>query len=243
MIVTWAIMRTRLGVAFLSRLTVKLDMAAVKTSRIELGPGVIIPSLRHPMATASAIVTLVGLAPGRVNIALGTGFSGRLAMGQKPNRWDFVAEYAQQVQGLLAGEIVEVEGRMIKMLHGPGQAPERPIRIPMLFGTAGPKGEALAREHADGIFTVIPVSSGFEWQSLLVQGTVLDPGEDPDSPRVIEAAIEAVPGVGAAVVVARDLRPLARRVESSGDRKGGTDGGWLDRGSGPIDVRDQAGGG
>ena len=152
-----------------------LAVAAVKTSRIELGPGVIIPSLRHPMATASAIATLVGLAPGRVNIALGTGFSGRLAMGQKPNRWDFVAEYAQQVQGLLAGEIVEVEGRMVKMLHGPGQAPERPIRIPMLFGTAGPKGEALAREHADGVFTVIPVSSGFDWQSLLVQGTVLDP--------------------------------------------------------------------
>ena len=33
----------------------------------------------------------------------------------------------------------------------------------MLFGTAGPKGEAVAREQADGIFTVIPVSSGFEW--------------------------------------------------------------------------------
>ena len=37
-----------------------LAVAAVKTSRIELGPGVIIPSLRHVMATASAIATLVG---------------------------------------------------------------------------------------------------------------------------------------------------------------------------------------
>ncbi len=198
-----------------------LAVAAVKTSRIELGPGVIIPSLRHPMATASAIATLVGLAPGRVNIALGTGFSGRLAMGQKPNKWDFVAEYAQQVQGLLAGEIVEVEGRMVKMLHGPGQAPERPIRIPMLFGTAGPKGEALAREHADGIFTVIPVSSGFEWQSLLVQGTVLDPGEDPDSPRVIEAA-----GGGASVVFHRAYdRPAPGRPKME-ELKGGRE--WVE---------------
>ena len=132
-----------------------------------------------------------------------------------------IAEYAQQVQGLLAGEIVEVEGRMVKMLHGPGQAPERPIRIPMLFGTAGPKGEALAREHADGIFTVIPVSSGFEWQSLLVQGTVLDPGEDPGSPRVIEAA-----GGGASVVFHRAYdRPAPGRPRME-ELKGGRE--WVE---------------
>lgn len=197
-----------------------LAVAAVKTKRIELGPGVIIPSLRHVMVTASAIATLIGLAPGRVNIAIGTGFSGRLAMGQKPNKWDFLATYSRQLRGLLAGEIVEVEGAMTRMMHGPGQAPARPIEVPMLFGTAGPRGEALARELADGIFTVIPVSSGFDRQSVLVQGTVLDPGESFDSPRVIEAA-----GGGASVVFHRAYdRPAPGRPKLE-ELKGGAE--WL----------------
>ena len=168
-----------------------LAAAAVKTKRIGLGPGVIIPSLRHIMVTASAIATLVGLAPGRVNMAIGTGFSGRFAMGKKPNKWDFVASYARQLKGLLAGEIVEVEGAMTRMMHGPEQAPARPIEVPLLFGTAGPRGEALARELADGIFTVIPVAS-FERQSLLAQGTVLDPGE-PSTPPARSMPPEVAP--------------------------------------------------
>src|SRR5439155_26206682 len=63
-----------------------LARAADRTSRIELGSGVLIPSLRHLMVTAAAIATLVDLAPGRVNVRIGSGFTGRLAMGQRPNR-------------------------------------------------------------------------------------------------------------------------------------------------------------
>ena len=41
---------------------VQLCRAAERTSRIGLGPGVLIPSLRHPMTKAAAIATLVELA-------------------------------------------------------------------------------------------------------------------------------------------------------------------------------------
>ena len=55
-----------------------LALAAARTSRIRLGPGVMIPSLRHPMVTASAIATLVSLVgESRVIIGIGTGFTGR----------------------------------------------------------------------------------------------------------------------------------------------------------------------
>lgn len=170
-----------------------LALAAERTNRIDLGPGVLIPSLRHVLVTASAIATLVSLAPGRVNVGIGSGFTGRFAMGQRPNPWSFVADYARQLRGLLNGETVEVEGAPVRMLHGPGQAVARPIQVPFVFGTGGPKGEAVARELGDGILTVVP-TDGFTWSALLTFGTVLAPGESCDSPRVIEAA-----GAGAAV--------------------------------------------
>src|SRR5581483_4490954 len=64
-----------------------LARAAERTSRIELGPGVLIPSLRHPMTNAAAIATLAQLAPGRVVVGVGAGFTGRVALGQRPLAW------------------------------------------------------------------------------------------------------------------------------------------------------------
>jgi 5,10-methylenetetrahydromethanopterin reductase len=174
-----------------------LARAADRTDRIELGTGVLIPSLRHVLVTAAAVATLVQLAPGRVNVGIGSGFTGRLAMGQRPNAWAFVAQYIRQLKALLAGQIVEVDGAPTQMLHGPGQAPARPIRVPIVVGTGGPKGEAVARELGDGLFTVVPVA-GFAWAAVLTFGTVLDPGESPDSERVMLAA-----GAGAGVVYHR----------------------------------------
>ncbi len=64
---------------------VQLCRAAEKTSTIGLGPGVLIPSLRHPMTTAAAIATLVDAAGAhRVQIGVGTGFTGRFTLGKKP---------------------------------------------------------------------------------------------------------------------------------------------------------------
>src|SRR4051794_260549 len=52
---------------------VMLALAAQRTSTIRLGPGVLVPSLRHVMTNAAAIATLEGLAPGRVVVAVGGG--------------------------------------------------------------------------------------------------------------------------------------------------------------------------
>jgi len=58
-----------------------LGLAAARTERIGLGPGVLIPSLRHPMVNAAGTAGLVALAPGPVAVGFGTGFTGRRAMG------------------------------------------------------------------------------------------------------------------------------------------------------------------
>src|SRR3954451_14738491 len=57
-----------------------LALAAEQTARIVLGPGVLVPSLRHPMVNAAATAALEGLAPGGGVVALGTGFTRRGAL-------------------------------------------------------------------------------------------------------------------------------------------------------------------
>jgi 5,10-methylenetetrahydromethanopterin reductase len=60
---------------------VAMGAAAVKTSRIRLGTGVLIPSNRIAPVTANAFASLNQLAPGRIDFGVGTGFTGRRTMG------------------------------------------------------------------------------------------------------------------------------------------------------------------
>src|SRR5438874_4383426 len=64
-----------------------LARAAERTSRIELGPGVLVPNLRHVLTNAAAVATLVALAPRRVVVGVGSGLTARLALGQRPLAW------------------------------------------------------------------------------------------------------------------------------------------------------------
>ncbi len=163
-------------------------LAAERTSRIALGPAVLVPNLRHPLAQASAIATLEQLAPGRVAVAVGTGFTGRMAMGQKPLTWAWTRRYIEQLRALLRGEKVEVDGAIVQMLHGPDFAPPFPINTPIVVAANGPKGVAVAHEFGDGVMTIGAGNPDFDWCSVLAFGTVLDAGESPGSERALAAA-------------------------------------------------------
>jgi 5,10-methylenetetrahydromethanopterin reductase len=167
----------------------QLARAAERTRRIGLGAGVLVPALRHPMVTATAIANLVALAGReRVVIGVGTGFTGRLTLGQRPSKWSFVADYTEAVKGLLRGERVEWDGAQLAMMHPPGFVAPLPIEVPFVAAAMGPKGIAVAREHTDGVFLLGEQAPGFDWCVKLLVGTVLDDGEDPGSARVIAAA-------------------------------------------------------
>jgi 5,10-methylenetetrahydromethanopterin reductase len=168
---------------------ITLALAAGRTSTIGLGPAVLIPSLRHPMTNASAIATLAALAPERVSVAFGSGFTGRYTMGQKPLRWSSVEEYVAAIRALLRGEAVEWEGARIRMLHGPGFGAKRPIEVPVLIGADGPKGTAVAERVGDGVFAAaFPNPRAVGGPHVLLQfGTVLDEDEDVRSRRVLDA--------------------------------------------------------
>jgi 5,10-methylenetetrahydromethanopterin reductase len=166
---------------------VALARIAESTDRIGLATGVAIGFLRHVMVTASAVATIEELAPGRLTVAFGTGYTGARAMGQKPMKWSDLAVYLSQLRALLRGDVVEVDGARCRMIHSPGYAPPRPIDVPLLLAPMGPKGFAAARELADGVIVSAPPGTHeFDPCALLCSGTVLEPGEDHTTPRVVE---------------------------------------------------------
>jgi 5,10-methylenetetrahydromethanopterin reductase len=168
---------------------VQLCRAADRTQKISLGTGVLVPHLRHPMVTAAAIATLVSAAgQDRVVVGIGSGFTARVSMGQRPLTWRFVAEYMVALRGLLRGEDVEWEGAMTRMLQWDGYGAKRPIEVPFVVAAGGPKGAAIAKELGQGVFGVFEPQAGFDWSVVLLFGTVLDKGESPDSARAMAAA-------------------------------------------------------
>jgi 5,10-methylenetetrahydromethanopterin reductase len=168
-----------------------LALAAQRTTGIGLGPGVLIPHLRHVMTNAAAIATLEAHAPGRVSVAIGSGFTGRLALGQRPQSWKSVRAYILALRALLRGDEVEWDGAMIKMLHRDGFGAPRPLNIPIIVAASGPRGFAVAAEVGDGVIrtTTMPAEGdpGFKRVLQMTNGTILEPGEAPDSPRVMAA--------------------------------------------------------
>jgi 5,10-methylenetetrahydromethanopterin reductase len=155
------------------------------TDRVGLG-AVVIPSLRHVLVTASAIATIEDIAPGRLVVVVGTGFTGRVVLGQRPLSWSSVERYIRSLRGLLRGEQVEVDGRVIAMRHPDGWAPPRPIEVPILVAANGPKGLDVARDVGDGVYCLAPVQ-GFSRCVFGTAGTVLREGETIESPRVMDA--------------------------------------------------------
>ena len=165
-----------------------LARVAEKTARIGLGPGVLVPSLRHVMADAAAIATLEALAPHRVAVTVGTGFTGRILLGERPMPWAEVVTYLKALRGLLRGEQTEVEGAVLQMLHPADYVAARPIEVPLIVAANGPTGLRVARELGDGVMSVMEPQPGFAWSIVAGGGTVLDQDEDPGSARAAAAA-------------------------------------------------------
>jgi 5,10-methylenetetrahydromethanopterin reductase len=169
-----------------------LAVAAERTDHIGLGVSVVVPSLRHVVVTASAIATLEAMAPARTAVIVGTGFTGRVLLGQRPLAWSAVEQYVGALRGLLDGDAVEVDGALVQLRHPAGWIPDRPIATPVLVAANGPKGIDVAHRVGAGVMAMGDPQAGFDWSAFGSAGTVLEPGEDLTSPRVVDAVGAAV---------------------------------------------------
>jgi 5,10-methylenetetrahydromethanopterin reductase len=191
---------------------VAMGAAAVKTSRIRLGTGVLIPSNRIAAVTANAFASLNKLAPGRIDFGVGTGFTGRRAMGLGAIKLAEMEEYVRVVLALLRGETVEtdIEGsrRKIRFLN-PGLGlinTHDPIGLHV--SAYGPRAMALTAKLGAGWLNFVGdeaggakaidgmraawVKSGRAQDGLgavaFALGCVLENGEAADSPRAMAQA-------------------------------------------------------
>jgi 5,10-methylenetetrahydromethanopterin reductase len=173
--------------AFGHDIWITLARIAENTKRIKFGPAVLIPSYRHAMAQASAIATLEQIAPGRLMVGFGTGFTGRAGMGQKALSIASMRTHITQVKALLRGDVADIDGGLAQILASGGQLPDRPINVPIYMAGQGPKARALAREITDGLISLGGPAVGFETCLVSANGTVLDDDEDVTSPRAATA--------------------------------------------------------
>lgn len=191
---------------------VAMAVAAVKTSRIRLGTGVLIPSNRIAPVTANAFASLNKLAPGRIDFGIGTGFTGRRAMGLGAVKLADMEAYVGEVMALLRGETVETEfegkRRLIRLLNPELGLINTRDPIGLYIAASGPRARQLtARLGAGWINTTADVAGGIAaleemrglWAKaghagealdaiVLTGGVVLDENEPADSPRAVAQA-------------------------------------------------------
>nr|MBC8239205.1 LLM class flavin-dependent oxidoreductase [Alphaproteobacteria bacterium] len=201
---------------------VAMGAAAVKTERIRLGTGVLIPSNRIAPVTANALASLNQLAPGRIDFGVGTGFTGRRAMGLGAMKLADMEDYIRVVRGLLNDEMLEAEfegqRRKIKFLNPELGLINTRDAIPLHVSAYGPKSRALVAKLGAGwlnfvgdVDTAVTSLAGMRqsWTDAgrtlddlsateFALGCVLADGEPFDSPRALAQA-----GPRAAVVLHR----------------------------------------
>src|SRR5216684_1519177 len=144
---------------------VAMAAAAMKTTRIRLGTGVLIPSNRIAPVAANAFASLNKLAPGRIDFGVGTGFTGRRAMGLGAIKLADMESYIHTVMALLRGETVEaeIEGktRLLRLLNPELGLINTRDPIGLYVAASGPRARQLtARVGAGWIATAADVAAG-----------------------------------------------------------------------------------
>jgi 5,10-methylenetetrahydromethanopterin reductase len=193
-----------------------MTMAAMHTSKIRLGTGVLIPSNRIEPVTANSLATLNKIAPGRIDFGVGTGFTGRRTMGLKAISLQRLKTYVQRVQKLVLGEAItwdfEDEVHDIGFLNPELGLINVDDPIPLHISAFGRRSRQLTAElgagwlnfgSADSVAFGSLKKMQAAWadaghaaqdlySTLFALGCVLHPGEAYDSQRAIAQAGTAV---------------------------------------------------
>jgi 5,10-methylenetetrahydromethanopterin reductase len=141
-----------------------LAAVAARTQHIWLGTGVTDPYSRHPALTTSAIATLDEMSEGRAVLGIGTGGAGFRELGlERKLPVAAMREMVEVVRGLLRGEKLTVQGKVITLSDGKLTFAAPRADLPIYFATHGAQVTRLAAQIADGVLianTLAPPAFG-----------------------------------------------------------------------------------
>ena len=167
-----------------------MALAAQNTTRIKLGSLVSIPTNRIAPVTASAIATINKLAPGRVILTMGTGYTGRNTMGLPQLSVQRLREYTQQVIGLLAGEdVLFREGdkeRWVRLIHADHEDfINIKDPIPVFVAANGPRALGVVGELAEGWVTTLRTRTDLADNYAAIKESAAQSGRSTDKPYTV----------------------------------------------------------
>ena len=147
-------------------------------------------SLRGPVALAMSAGTLSRITGGRFLLGIGVGGlyqeETRRAFGvPEASPVQLMREYLTTVRGLLAGEVVTYEGKVVN-LRGVQLAFDSPPRTPLYLGALGPQMLRLAGQLADGVALNWCTPEQIAWSRERVAEGEAKAGRERGSVKVVE---------------------------------------------------------
>ncbi len=183
------------GVGFIDSQMITRDVfvvlahTAAATARIRLMPAVTNPLTRHVSVLASAALSLDDIAPGRIEIWMGRGFSSLNLVGLPYATVAQMRETVLTYKRLLAGAWDVFPGVHTRMNGG--------RHVPLYLTASGPKAIRLAGEVADGVMVSVgPRIEALANARRLVEEGARGAGRDPaevDFIACVQTVIRADP--------------------------------------------------
>lgn len=164
---------------------VVLAHAAAATSRLRLMPAVANPLTRHVSVLASAARSLYDIAPGRIEVWLGRGFSSVNLVGLPYATIRQMRETVRTYKRLLAGEWDVFPGVHSRMYDARD--------VPLYLVASGPRAMQLGGEVADGVMVSVgPRLEKLAQARRLVAEGARQAGRDPETVDFIACLITVI---------------------------------------------------
>ena len=141
------------------------------------------PMTRHVSVLASLAQTVEELAPGRLTLVVGSGYSAVNTIGRKAATLNEMRESVANLKSLLAGDNVDFGGFQARLPYAAGR------RIPVLLAATGPRTIELAGEVADGAMLAVGLHPGsMDAARSILHAGARKAGRDPDMLDIIYLA-------------------------------------------------------